>query len=104
VRSLRLPLACGVFLTWPAFSALAFSTLLLALGLVTGHIITNGAESFTFLYDHYTGLISASLLMAIVQGIYVFARSYDGAEGKLLSLVGNSGSFFYDVRRCSFST
>jgi delta14-sterol reductase len=72
--------------------------MLLALGLVTGHIITNGPEAFTFLYDHYTGLITASLAMSVAQAIYVFARSYDGTEGKLLSLVGNSGAFWYDVR------
>jgi hypothetical protein len=39
--------------------------MLLALGLVTGHIITNGPEAFTFLYDHYTGLITASLAMSV---------------------------------------
>lgn len=76
-----------------------FSTLLLTLGLVVGRIVHSGAESFTFLYDHFLGLITASLLMAIAQALYVQVGSYTGdQEKKLLAIAGNSGSFFYDVR------
>lgn len=75
-----------------------FSTLLLALGLTTGRIIHAGAESFTFLYDHYLGLITASLVMSVAQAAWVQVNSYKGdPKKKLLAIGGNSGRFWYDV-------
>jgi delta14-sterol reductase len=79
-------------------------TLLLSLGLATGQILHNGPENFTFIYDHFLGFITASLVMSVVQALYCYASSYSrNADGspKLLALAGNSGKFFYDVSSSS---
>ncbi|CED85474.1 C-14 reductase [Phaffia rhodozyma] len=73
-----------------------FSTLLLSLGLVLGRIIHAGPQSFTFIYDHYLGLITASLAMSIAQALYCQAVSYWNTDERLMALAGNSGRFFYD--------
>ncbi|KAF8206332.1 ergosterol biosynthesis ERG4/ERG24 family-domain-containing protein [Mycena galopus ATCC 62051] len=49
----------------------AFSTFLLALGLTTGLIYRNGAESFTFFYEKFVGFITASIIMSVVQAFYI---------------------------------
>jgi protein-S-isoprenylcysteine O-methyltransferase Ste14 len=72
----------------------AFSTLLLALGIVSGVILRFGPESFTFIYNKWVGLITASLVMAVFQAIYCYLTSF--REGKLLALGGNSGNIIYD--------
>lgn len=74
----------------------AFATFLLAIGLAVGQIIRSGPASFTFIYEKYVGLITASTLMAIIQAVYCYASSF--REGRLLALGGNSGNFIYDVR------
>ena len=78
----------------------AFSTLLLTLVAVTAYIYYNGPESFTFLYERWAGFITASLLMAVTQGLYCYISSFQGE--KLLALGGNSGNFIYDVSILSF--
>lgn len=66
---------------------------------MSGRILTTGPESFTFIYDHFLGLITASLSMSILQALYVLADSYRGDQNKkIMALAGNSGYFFYDVR------
>ncbi|KDR79042.1 hypothetical protein GALMADRAFT_138002 [Galerina marginata CBS 339.88] len=72
----------------------AFSTFLLALGVTSGVILRYGPESFTFIYNKWVGLITASLIMSVVQAIYVYAISFK--QGKLLALGGNTGNFIYD--------
>ncbi|KAK0469726.1 ERG4/ERG24 ergosterol biosynthesis protein [Desarmillaria tabescens] len=72
----------------------AFSTFLLALGITAGIIQKYGPEAFTFFYDKWVGFVTASLLMSVIQGIYVYAMSF--RQGKLLALGGNSGNFIYD--------
>ncbi|KIY61498.1 ERG4/ERG24 ergosterol biosynthesis protein [Cylindrobasidium torrendii FP15055 ss-10] len=72
----------------------AFSTYILALGLVGGYIHQNGVQSFTFLYDQWVGFTTAAFLMSVVQAAYVYAASF--RQGKLLALGGNSGSWIYD--------
>ncbi|KAG6865178.1 hypothetical protein C0991_004621 [Blastosporella zonata] len=72
----------------------AFSTFLLALGVVCGTIYQNGPSSFTLLYEKWVGFITASVLMATVQAIYCYAFSF--RKGKLLAEGGNSGNFIYD--------
>ncbi|THV07352.1 ERG4/ERG24 ergosterol biosynthesis protein [Dendrothele bispora CBS 962.96] len=72
----------------------AFSTFLLALGLVTGWIYRFGPESFTFLYEKWVGFVTASVLMSVVQAVFVYVMSFQ--EGRLLALGGNSGNFIYD--------
>ncbi|KAM5534977.1 hypothetical protein V8D89_011350 [Ganoderma adspersum] len=72
----------------------AFSTMLLVLGLVIGTIYREGPQPLTFIYEHWTGLITASLLMSVVQGIAVYAASF--RPRALLALGGNSGNPIYD--------
>lgn len=73
----------------------AFSTFLLTLGLTSGYIFANGPAGFTFIYEKWIGFVTASVLMAVVQGLYCYVTSY--GEGKLLALGGNTGNFIYDV-------
>jgi len=72
----------------------AFTTMLLALGCVSGHIWRNGPEAFTFLYEKWVGLITAAIINSVFQACYVYAMSF--RQGKLLALGGNSGNFLYD--------
>jgi Delta14-sterol reductase len=78
----------------------AFTTFLLAMGVTTGYIYKNGPQSFTFLYDKFVPFVTASVIMSVAQGVYVYAASFQ--QGKLLALGGNSGNFIYDVRRTTF--
>ncbi|KAF9269087.1 ERG4/ERG24 ergosterol biosynthesis protein [Marasmius fiardii PR-910] len=70
------------------------STFMLAVALAIGSIRKFGPDSFTFLYHKWVGLLTAALLMSIVQSIYVYAASF--VPGKLLALGGNSGNVIYD--------
>ncbi|KAK4687856.1 hypothetical protein P7C73_g2274, partial [Tremellales sp. Uapishka_1] len=73
-----------------------FYTCLLTLGLSLGIVLQpNGPQVFTYLYDHWVPLVSASLVVSVVQAVWVYAYSF--ASGELLALGGNSGSFFYDA-------
>ncbi|KAE9386184.1 ERG4/ERG24 ergosterol biosynthesis protein [Gymnopus androsaceus JB14] len=72
----------------------AFSTFLLALGLVSGLILRSGPESFTFLYERWIGFVTASVIMSVTQAVAVYAMSF--REGALLALGGNSGNIMYD--------
>lgn len=66
------------------------------MGSAAGVILRFGPGGFTFLYEHWVGFLTASLLMSIVQANYVYLASFLG--GKLLTLNGNSGNIIYDVR------
>ncbi len=74
----------------------AFSTALLTFGVVAGVIYRYGPEPLTFIYDHWLGLVTASILMAVVQGLGCYLASF--RKGALLALGGNSGNPIYDVR------
>ncbi|KAK8864236.1 hypothetical protein IAR55_001482 [Kwoniella newhampshirensis] len=70
-------------------------TLILTLGISVGIIIQpGGIQAYTWLYDHFVPLISASLVMSIAQAAFVYAWSYQSKE--LLSLGANSGNVIYD--------
>lgn len=75
----------------------AFSTYLLALGLALGVIINFGPSSFTYIYDHWIGLVTAAFLNSVVQAFVWYAWSF--RPGHLLALGGNTGNHLYDVRR-----
>ena len=75
----------------------AFSTYLLALGLAVGVIINFGPSSFTYIYDHWIGLVTAALINSVVQAFVWYAWSF--RPGHLLALGGNTGNHLYDVRR-----
>ncbi|RSH81588.1 erg24, C-14 sterol reductase [Saitozyma podzolica] len=72
-----------------------FYTLLLTLGLTSGILLQpGGIELFTYLYDNWVPLVSASIALATVQSVWVYAWSF--FSGELLALGGNSGVFVYD--------
>ena len=78
----------------------AFSTYLLALGLAVGVIINFGPSSFTYIHDHWIGLVTAALINSVVQALGWYAWSF--RPGPLLALGGNTGNHLYDVRRLVF--
>ncbi len=84
----------------------AFSTFLLALGLTSGVIYRYGPQSFTFFHYKFVGFITASIIMAVMQGVACYAASF--RSGAILALGGNTGNPIYDVRgfallACSFT-
>ncbi|KAG8812198.1 erg24, C-14 sterol reductase [Serendipita sp. 399] len=72
----------------------AFSTMLLALGIVGGLIFTRGPSSFTYIYEHWVGILTGATANAIVQAMWCYLSSF--REGRLLALGGNSGNHLYD--------
>lgn len=66
------------------------------MGITAGWIMRFGPQSFTFIYEKWIGLMTASLIMSVFQGLYCYAMSYYGE--KILALGGNSGNPIYDVR------
>jgi hypothetical protein len=72
----------------------AFSTFLLALGIVTGIIVRFGPASFTLIFEKWAGFVTASILMSVFQAIWCYLGSF--REGRLLALGGNSGNPIYD--------
>jgi delta14-sterol reductase len=72
--------------------------MLLALGLSAGWIINFGPQSFTFIYDHWIGLCTASLLNSFLQATFCYYVSTKNEHMRELALGGNSGNLIYDVR------
>ncbi|KAL7421779.1 erg24, C-14 sterol reductase [Cryptotrichosporon argae] len=71
------------------------NTLILTLGLIVGYLFQpNGIQNFTWIYDHWVPLMSASLAMATAQAVWVYVYSF--FSGELLALGGNSGNIVYD--------
>ena len=70
--------------------------MLLVLGLAAGIIYRDGPGPLTFIYEHWVGLQTSAILMALVQACWCYASSF--RSGALLALGGNSGNFIYDVR------
>lgn len=81
----------------PRFASIAFATLVVAFAATAAWIVVKGAASFTFLYDHWAGLIAASLINSFTQACFVYGMSYK--EGSLLALGGNSGNVLFDVSK-----
>lgn len=48
-----------------------------------------------FVYDHWVGLVMASILFSYAISLFVYIRSFK--PGALLALGGNSGNALYDV-------
>lgn len=70
--------------------------MLLTAGLMVIPISTSkGQEGLSWLYDHWLGLVNASILMAVFQSVWVYSWSFQ--SGELLAKGGNSGVFIYDV-------
>ncbi|KAI0826894.1 ERG4/ERG24 ergosterol biosynthesis protein [Trametes gibbosa] len=72
----------------------AFSTFLMTAGVTAGTLYRYGPQPLTFIYDKWVGLVTASILMAIVQGLGCYLSSF--RDGALLALGGNSGNPIYD--------
>ena len=71
----------------------------LALGLTCGFCLQQGGiETFSWIFDNWVPLLSASLAMSGVQATWVWGYSFFSRE--LLALGGNSGNIVYDVRAC----
>lgn len=73
----------------------AFSTFLLSLGITSGITIRYGPQSFTFIYDKWTGPLTAAFLMTMAQATGCYIYSFFGDQ--LLALGGNTGNPIYDV-------
>ncbi|KAG8862449.1 erg24, C-14 sterol reductase [Tulasnella sp. 330] len=72
----------------------ALPTLLFTLGVVSGWIYKYGPESFTFLYEHYLGFITATTVFSYATALLLYIYSF--GPDKLLALAGNSGYFVHD--------
>lgn len=68
--------------------------MVLSLFLTALLIAFKGPESFTLLYDHWEGLVTASLFNSVVQAVYCYAVSFQ--EGRLLAKAANTGNFIHD--------
>ena len=65
------------------------------MGMVSGVIFNRGPGAFTFIYSHWTGILTGAFVNSLVQAFYVYGVSFQ--DGKLLALGGNSGNVLYDV-------
>ncbi|CAO1636847.1 unnamed protein product [Sympodiomycopsis kandeliae] len=72
----------------------AYRTFVLAFAIAGVWIAVGGPESFTLLYDHWEGLVSASLFNSFVQAWYCYITSF--SEGRLLAKGANTGNFIHD--------
>lgn len=80
----RLEYKTNAFYTWIATAVLA-----------TLFIATQGAHAFAeLIYDHWVGLVTASIVVSIVQSVYVYVESFK--PNKLLAKGGNSGNHVFD--------
>jgi Delta14-sterol reductase len=77
------------------FLYVAFSTLLLASGIVGGMIWTRGPASFTYIYNHWIGILTGAFVNSVAQATLCYLFSF--RQGTLLALGGNSGNHLYDV-------
>ncbi|KAG8955904.1 erg24, C-14 sterol reductase [Tulasnella sp. 424] len=73
----------------------ALGALFMTLGLVGGMIYNNGPQTFTFIYEHYLGLITATFVWSYVQSILLYIWSFYG-HPKVLALAANSGYHIHD--------
>lgn len=63
---------------------------------MAGTILRGGPQSFTWVYEHFLGLITASIVYSVAQTLILYILSFRG--DKLLALGGNSESHIYNVR------
>lgn len=67
---------------------------MLSFALTGAFIAVKGAAAFAVVYDHWPGLVTASLVNSFIQAAYVYAVSFQG--DKLLATGGNSGNALFD--------
>ncbi|CAI2167658.1 15639_t:CDS:2 [Funneliformis geosporum] len=72
-----------------------FRSMLLTLFIIGCTILIKGHEPLLFIFDHFIGLMSCSIIVSFLVSLYVYLVSFQ--EGKLLALGGNSGNIIYDV-------
>lgn len=72
-----------------------FRSMMLTLSIIGCTILFKGYKPLLFIYDHFIGLITCSVIVSFSVAIYVYLASFQ--EGKLLALGGNSGNIIYDV-------
>ncbi|RGB30308.1 ERG4/ERG24 ergosterol biosynthesis protein [Rhizophagus diaphanus] len=71
-----------------------FRSMMLTLSIIGCTILFKGHEPLLFIYDHFIGLMTCSIIVSFSVAIYVYLASFQ--EGKLLALGGNSGNIIYD--------
>ncbi|KAG0205239.1 erg24, C-14 sterol reductase [Mortierella sp. GBA30] len=77
-------------------------TFVLALLIVGILLVTRGLRPFLFVYDHFLGMITASLVWTFAVSTYVYVSSFfpdSQGRDKILASGGNTGNHLYDVRR-----
>ncbi|GAA93938.1 uncharacterized protein L969DRAFT_43901 [Mixia osmundae IAM 14324] len=72
----------------------AFVTLLASIALWAGAVAVLGADSMLFVYDHWQGLVTASLVMSVAQAFFVHFQSF--REDTMCAEGGNTGNALYD--------
>lgn len=77
------------------FCPTAFNTLVASFIAFGAYVYVRGPAAGAILYDHWPGLVTASLVNAIIQSLYVYALSFQ--EEKLLAKGGNTGNHLFDV-------
>lgn len=75
---------------------LAFPTLVCTAILTALTLWQFGSSPFIYVTQHYLELITASLMMSVLQACYCYWSSF--RSGRILALGGNSGHVIYDVR------
>ncbi|KAL0954525.1 hypothetical protein HGRIS_003492 [Hohenbuehelia grisea] len=70
------------------------ATFICALCIAIAVIAIRGPESFTFFYDHWIGIITATIFMSVLQSLACYLHSF--LPSKLLALGGNTGNPIYD--------
>ncbi|KDQ09928.1 hypothetical protein BOTBODRAFT_58446 [Botryobasidium botryosum FD-172 SS1] len=72
----------------------ALPTFLGTMGLVAAVLLKKGPSALTYAYDHWVGLVTASVLFSFLQSLILYIASFRG--DKLLALGGNSDSHIYN--------
>lgn len=77
------------------FDPTGFLTLLASVAVAVAFIALKGARAYgELVYDHWPGLVTASIVMALGQAIYVYVESFKA--NKMLAKGGNSGNHLFD--------
>ncbi|KAF9915376.1 erg24, C-14 sterol reductase [Lobosporangium transversale] len=77
----------------------ALRTMMLIFALIAATVYTKGVKPFLFLYDHFLGLITASLVWTYGLSIFVYIWSFlpdSNGQEKILACGGNTGNMIYD--------
>ncbi|KAG0262016.1 erg24, C-14 sterol reductase [Mortierella polycephala] len=77
----------------------AFRTLMVTLTIVSVTLATKGVQPFLFLYDHFLGLLTASMVWTFALSAFLYLWSFlpdSTGQSKILAHPGNTGNHLYD--------